>query len=91
MDHRMNWLRERILSYFGFEDNELFTNMLEANDNELNEQLMSFLNEPIYGSEKTLKKVLFHVYRTYYDKLVQIEKEITEWSKICIFVFVFFV
>lgn len=80
MDYRIAWLRERILAYLGFEDNELFNNMLDANDGELHEKLMSFLNSPMCGSEGTLEKTLLHIHRTYYDKLVQVEKEITEWS-----------
>lgn len=82
MDYRVKWLKERVLSFYGFDHGELFDEMLEANDGELQEKLNAFLNEPLVGSNASLEKVVFNVHKIYHDKLIQVEKAVPEWSKI---------
>ncbi|KAI4469012.1 dynein heavy chain [Holotrichia oblita] len=72
MDFRREWLKEKVCHSLGLDGDRYFEEMLAAGEDELDDQLSTFLEDDI--KEEESEKKLFYVYRTAYDRLV--DKEI---------------
>ncbi|XP_059059014.1 dynein axonemal heavy chain 10 [Achroia grisella] len=75
-DPRVLWLKERILSYIGMDDDELFYNMMEGENRKM---LVSFLTVPLKPNELSLDKRTLYLQKIIVDKLIHEDKEFTEW------------
>ncbi|KAM3960300.1 LOW QUALITY PROTEIN: dynein heavy chain at 89D [Aphomia sociella] len=75
-DPRVLWLKDRILSYIGMDDNELFYNMMEGDARNM---LITFLTVPMKPNELSLEKRTLYVTKIIVDKLIHEDKEFTEW------------
>lgn len=71
----MMWLRDRISKAMGVQDHP---DALETLMKEHGEEFQAFLDEEIYEVDE-MEKCIFHVYRTFYDRLV--EKEVVTIEK----------
>lgn len=78
-DPRVLWFKDRILSYIGMNDEELFYGMLEEGD--AKQKLNMFITAPLKPNELSLDKRTFYVSKIIVDKLIHEDKEFTEWSK----------
>ncbi|KAK3924935.1 Dynein heavy chain 10, axonemal [Frankliniella fusca] len=76
-DYRLDWVKERALAFLDEEDEELFDDMLARNDGELEDRLLSYLDDDIMGAHDIGRK-LFFVYKTYYEKIVKEEIVVAE-------------
>ncbi|XP_068620608.1 LOW QUALITY PROTEIN: dynein axonemal heavy chain 10 [Battus philenor] len=76
-DPRVLWLKDRILSYIGIDDDELFYNMLEEDNMKRN--LIAFITESMSPTELSLEKKTFYISKIIVDKLIHEDKEFTEW------------
>ena len=74
-DYRMMWLRDRVSKAMGVQDHP---DALETLMKEHDEEFQAFLDEEIYEVDE-MEKCIFHVYRTFYDRLV--EKEVVTIEK----------
>lgn len=78
-DPRVEWLKERILTFIGMDDEELFYNMFAVEANRA--ALIAYLTSPWKPNELLLDKRTFYVTKIIVDKLIHEDKEFTEWSK----------
>lgn len=78
-DPRVQWFKDRILTFIGTEDEDLFFNMVEEADTR--EKFSRFLSAPLQPNELLLDKRCFYVSKIIVDKLIHEEKEFTEWRK----------
>lgn len=76
-DYRLDWVKERALAYLDEDDEDLFDEMLSRNDGELEDRLLSYLDDDIMGAHDIGRK-LFFVYKTYYEKIVKEETVVAE-------------
>lgn len=81
-DYRREWIKDRILTFMGIEDEMYFNEMMAANDDELDDKLQLFLDEDIVQSQNDLDKKIFQVYKTYCDRLFEEEIYVQELGKI---------
>lgn len=77
-DYRMVWLRDRISKAMGVQDHP---EALETLITERGDDFQAFLDEEI-SDVKTMEKCIFHVYRTFYDRLVEREVVTIEKGKL---------
>lgn len=82
MDYRLKWIGDRIISLLGLEEQQehgqnLMLTLLEADNGHVQNELMKLLDQPL---DENNQNTVFYVYTVYYDTIVQIEKEVTEWS-----------
>lgn len=78
-DFRRDWIKERIMSFMGIESDIYFEEMMAENDNYLDEKLKIFLDDNIVSqSQDDLDKKIFHVYKTYCDRLFEEEVLVEE-------------
>ncbi|CAG2057661.1 unnamed protein product [Timema podura] len=75
--HRLEWMKQKVLTLMDEEDEQLFLDMLQHSEGELEYRMLAFLDDDIV-LDKDLQKKIFYVYKTYYDKIVQEEKLIPE-------------
>ncbi|XP_028025409.1 uncharacterized protein LOC114239422 [Bombyx mandarina] len=78
-DARVLWFKERILSFIGMSDDELFYNMFD--DAEVKRLFTNYVTSPIKPNEQELDKRTFYVTKIIVDKLIHEDKEFTEWSE----------
>lgn len=71
-DFRIEWMKWKILTFFGETDENLFNDMLSQNDGELKVKLQKFLNGVITDMTDSEKRLIFF-YKSYYDKIVEEE------------------
>ncbi|XP_069678773.1 dynein axonemal heavy chain 10-like [Periplaneta americana] len=76
-DVRVEWVKEKALSFLDETDGKLFDDMLEENDGDLGDKIISFLDDEIRGGHN-LERRLFFLYKTYYEKVVQEELLVPE-------------
>ncbi|XP_049877279.1 dynein axonemal heavy chain 10 [Pectinophora gossypiella] len=76
-DPRSQWFRDRILTFIGMDDVDLFYNMMEEGDNKL--RFAKFITVPLKPNELSLHKRTFFVTKIIVDKLIHEDKEFTEW------------
>ncbi|CAK1584360.1 unnamed protein product [Parnassius mnemosyne] len=76
-DPRVQWLKERILTYIGMEDDDLFYSMLEESD--VKKKLTRFITASLMPNELSLDKKTFYICKIIVDKLIHEDKEFTEW------------
>nr|CAD7578460.1 unnamed protein product [Timema californicum] len=79
-DHRLEWMKRKVMTLMDEEDEQLFLDMLQHKEGELEYLMLAFLDDDIV-LDKDLHKKIFYVYKTYYDKIVQEEKLIPEEVK----------
>lgn len=77
-DPRVLWFKERILSYIGMDDDELFYNMLEGDNKS---KFVHFITATMKHHDLSLDKKTFYVAKIIVDKLIHEDKEFTEWRK----------
>lgn len=78
-DPRVQWFKERVLTYIGMDDEELFYNILEEAD--AKEKFTTFITAPLKPNEPSLDKRTFYISKIIVDKLIHEDKEFTEWRK----------
>lgn len=76
IDFRREWIKKRVLIYFGEEDEELFEQMCSRNDNKVGKKMVPFLEEE--DNKYDLETKLFVVFKTYYDKVINEEVVVAE-------------
>jgi len=76
-DYRLDWVKERALAFLDETDEELFDEMMSRNDGDLEDRLLSYLDDDIAGAHDTERK-LFFVYKTYFDKVIEEEIVVPE-------------
>ncbi|XP_041985040.1 dynein axonemal heavy chain 10 [Aricia agestis] len=76
-DPRVQWFKERILSFTGIQDEEVFYNMLEEGNTR--QKLANFILSPIRPYDLSLDTRVFFISKIIVDKLIHEEKEFTEW------------
>jgi hypothetical protein len=74
-DYRMVWLRDRISKEMGVQDHP---DALETLMKERGDEFQTFLDDEVHDVDE-MEKCIFHVYRTFYDRLV--EKEVVTIEK----------
>lgn len=79
-DPRVQWIKDRILTYIGMRDEDLFYNMMEEGD--AKQKFTTFIKAPVLPNELSLDKKTFYVSKIIVDKLIHEDKEFTEWSKL---------
>nr|CAD7416300.1 unnamed protein product [Timema poppensis] len=79
-DHRLEWMKRKVMTLMDEEDEQLFLDMLQHSEGELEYLMLAFLDDDIV-LDKDLHRKIFYVYKTYYDKIVQEEKLIPEEVK----------
>ncbi|XP_046382890.1 dynein axonemal heavy chain 10 [Ischnura elegans] len=72
-DYRIEWLKERVRTYFNLEDDSLFQDLLASQRGEFLKNLMGFLDNTI-GAPMTPGKGSFVIFRNMLERMV--EKEI---------------
>ncbi len=80
-DYRLDWVKERALAVLDEDDEEIFDHMLARDDGELEDRLLSYLDDDIMGAHDIGRK-LFFVYKTYYEKIVKEEIVVAEEGNI---------
>lgn len=81
-DYRREWIKERVMSFLGVDDEIYFEEMMAANDNELDDQLQLFLDVDIISqSQDDLDKKIFHISKTYCDRLFDEEIFVEELGR----------
>lgn len=85
-DPRSKWIRDRIISFIGMDDKELYYQMFD--DEEIRRKFSAFITAPIQPEDLELDKKTFYVTKIIVDKLIHEDKEFTEWSKILLLVLV---
>lgn len=78
-DPRVQWLKDRILTFIGMDDQDLFYSMLDEENHR--RQLATFVAAPLKPNEMNLEKRVFYISKIIVDKLIHEDKEFTEWSK----------
>ncbi|KAJ2948630.1 hypothetical protein O0L34_g7885 [Tuta absoluta] len=77
VDPRAQWFKDRILSFIGIDDEDLFYNMIEEGDTR--SKFAKFLITPLQDADLSLDKRTFYVAKIIVDKLIHEDKEFTEW------------
>lgn len=77
-DPRVQWFKERILTFIGMDDEELFYNMFEG---DARQKFIKFITSALKPNELSMDKRTFYVAKFMVDKLIHVDKEFTEWSK----------
>lgn len=72
MDYRREWIKDRVLQMTGLDSHQYFEDLMEANDGELDDQLLSFLDDDVHPTDSSANK-FFYVYRVPYEKLAEEE------------------
>lgn len=80
MDFRREWLKEKVCHSLGLDGDRYFDEMVAAGEDELDDQLSTFLEDDI--KEEESEKKLFYIYRTAYDRLVDKEILVPEVGKL---------
>lgn len=88
VDYRKEWIKNRILTFFGETDESLFDRMCFRNGNKVGRKLNEFLEDRMVGIHD-LDHKLFLVYKTYYDNVVQEEIVVAEEGKFIVIVLCF--
>jgi hypothetical protein len=77
-DYRMVWLRDRISKAMGVQDTpDALENLMKKHDDEF----QAFLDDDVHDVDE-LEKCIFHIYRTFYDRLVEREVVTIEKGKL---------
>lgn len=76
-DYRLIWIREKVLTFLNEDNPELFNDMLVRDGGKIEDNLVSFMNDEIFGPQD-LHKRLCYFYKQYYDKVVQEEIVVAE-------------
>lgn len=74
----MVWMRDRISKAMGVQDHP---DALEALMKEHGDEFQAFLDEEIHDVDE-LEKCIFHIYRSFYDRLVEREVVTIEKGKL---------
>lgn len=89
MDHRREWIKDRILKMTGLDADEYFEDLMSANDSELDDRLAAFLDDDIQPTDPIAER-LFYVYRVPYEKLVEEEIMVAEIGKFSVSIYACF-
>lgn len=85
-DFRRDWIKERMMSFMGIDSDIYFEEMMAENDGYLDEKLDHFLADDIVSqSQDDLDKKIFHVYKTYCDRLFEEEVLVEEVGMLALF------
>jgi hypothetical protein len=76
VDFRREWVKNSVTRFFGLDSGEYFEAMLAQND-ELEYQLTSFLDDDFLKKDETYRRLLY-IYKTSYEKLVDEEIMVPE-------------
>lgn len=80
MDYRREWVKDRVLKMTGLDSHQYFEDLMSANDGELDDKLLAFLDDDVPPTDPVANK-LFYVYRVPYEKLVEEEILVAEVGK----------
>lgn len=81
IDYRREWIKEKVIHYLGLPEGNYFSDMLAADEGELESKFDMFLDDDIVDIQESHKK-FFYVYKTAYDKLVEEEVLVPEIGNI---------
>ncbi|XP_063540762.1 dynein axonemal heavy chain 10 [Cydia strobilella] len=79
-DPRALWIKDRLTSFMGLTDEDLFYNMFDEPG--VTEMFSKFIAAPIGPTELGLDKKTFFITKILVDKLIHEDKEFTEWRLI---------
>lgn len=82
VDFRREWVKERVLSYLGIEDDLFFDEMLAEKDRLLEKKLEIFLDAHEEQLPEEFEHKVFYVYRTWSDRLFEEEIFVQELGEL---------
>ncbi|XP_045466201.1 dynein axonemal heavy chain 10 [Harmonia axyridis] len=71
MDFRLEWVKSKILKYFGLKSEKYFNDML-SNVDDLEDQIYSFLDDDIVAQDESQRR-FFYVYKESFETLIEEE------------------
>lgn len=78
-DFRRNWIKNRVIKFFGLESGKYFEDMMNQNE-DLEYLLASFLDDDFLKNDETGKR-LFYIYKSSFEKLIDEEILVPEIGK----------
>lgn len=77
VDYRKEWIKNRVLTFLDETDNSLFDQMCARHGDKVGRRLTEFLEDRIVATHD-LDKMIFVVFKTYYDRVVHEEVIVAE-------------
>lgn len=78
-DYRREWIAERACAYLGMETTDIFNDMFQFGDEDMEDQFVSFYEDDLTKAD--FEKRCMYIYRTPYERLIEKEILVPEIGK----------